>query len=404
MLTFFHFRCVFIVLILIRQCLGTTLEDLDSRELLQVQAAYQKPIYNNIGKLVRRGNDGHIYPLGSVVYIKNRICLAAAHCMVNRENIDLSVEFESEGSLKTYNIIKSRIHGKYVITNLNHDIAILKLDRCMEGIEGVEPYYDYEAKVDFIDDVESGVNNNPDILTYVGYGSSTMVSMEFMVYPKTFRKVCHGYAMQSCRNFIASGYNRMRSIKTAVDIANKTRTWISRDPIYLEVIPTKGMSGGGVFDENDHFIGLISGEKALPFYKRSLINRVRFLNTVIVNFRLCLPIPLIPYPYFCEQGNGMKSASLGYHKDWIEQNISEFTKDDELLQDLTIQDLKTQEVLPIKKQGTLKEWGEEIMRGDVYAIVLMAASVASFIYYFSLAWELFVWLLRACHQLGLNNS
>jgi hypothetical protein len=103
--------CAFLVFALMKQCLGTTLEDLDSRELLQVQAAYQKPIYNNIGKLVRRGNDGHIYPLGSVVYIKNRICLAAAHCMVNRENIDLSVEFESEGSLKTYNVsVQSTSH------------------------------------------------------------------------------------------------------------------------------------------------------------------------------------------------------------------------------------------------------------------------------------------------------
>ncbi len=386
--------CAFLVFVLIKQCLGTTLGDLDSRELSQVQAAYKKPIYDNIGKLVRRGSDGHIYPLGSVVYIKNRICLTAAHCMVNRENIDLSVEFESEGSLKTYNIIKSRIHGKYVITNLNHDIAILKLDRCVEGIEGKDPYYDYEAKVDFIDDVESGINNNPDILTYVGYGSSTMVSMEFMVYPKTFRKVCHGYAMQSCRNFIASGYNRMRSIKTAADIANKTRTWISRDPIYLEVIPTKGMSGGGAFDENDHFIGLISGENALSNYKKSLINRVRFLNTVIVNFRLCLPIPLIPYPYFSEQGNGMKSASLGYHKDWIEQNISEFMKDDELLEDLTIQDLTVQDVPSIKKQVTLKEWGEEIMHGDVYAILAMVACVGGVIDSLYLAWEFFVWLLK----------
>ena len=372
MLIFFRFSCVILVFILTKQSLGMTFEDLDSTELSQVQVAYQKTLYNNVGRLVLcDDSDGCIYPVGSAVYIKNAICLVEAHCIRDHENVDLAVEFEPEMENKvSYRVIKSRMHSDYKRMNTKNDIAIIKLDRCVEGIEGIDPFYDYEGGIDFVGDVENGIKSDPELLTYVGYGLSSVILLSRTVCPKTFRKVCCAYAApeQFYEGVILSSRNRMRDVTRVEHIKRNKRLWRPRKAIDLEVMVAMGMSGGATFDGADRFVGLISGVRASNSYKNSLINSVRFLNTVIINLRLCLPVPFIPYPYSYEQGAVIKSTSLKFHKDWIEQNVSEFMMDDEPLQERTVQ---AQEVPSINKLGTFKEWGEKIMRGDVYAIVTM---------------------------------
>ena len=149
-----------------------------------IQLAHSNPLYDNIGMLYyhyasnKTPSESDRQYRASVVYIGNGLCLTAAHNPWNTPHhffkygyYDYSVCFEIEGK-KTpyYQVIDVIIYPDYA-DNHFYDIAVLILNKPVDGLIGLNPNYDFSKTVFFSD--------YQHLLTYVGYGMKLLYNDMF---------------------------------------------------------------------------------------------------------------------------------------------------------------------------------------------------------------------------------
>ena len=106
--------CLWMCVVALSWGASANYDHLDATEKAQIYAAYQNPLYDNVGKLEYRGTSKTVCGRGSVVYLGGRTCLTAAHCIVDLESCTRVVSFENgDGKFIDYAIESIVVHPDY---------------------------------------------------------------------------------------------------------------------------------------------------------------------------------------------------------------------------------------------------------------------------------------------------
>ncbi len=132
--------------------------------------------YDNVGMLyycdakLKQPRNSDFRFLASVVYIGDGMCLTAAHThtkLFDMTNRNSAVCFEiNRKRTPFYHVVEYFIHPDYE-KNYHFDIAVLVLNKPVDGLTGLEPCYDFSQHRKFYKD-------NLHLLTYIGYGAKLL--------------------------------------------------------------------------------------------------------------------------------------------------------------------------------------------------------------------------------------
>ena len=257
-----------------------------------------------------------IYKRATVVYIGGVTCLTAAHCMRDESScfgyfdpgeyfkISDKVSFEINGIHTYFDVKHCKIHPDYDGTQL-HDIAILCLDRIVDGLDGLEPDYSLGTR-----NLEWN-RNCQDVLTYIGYGQGGNDS-DYCISVDDKRRACQSRLLKVQGPIIMS-----QPYHACLDITSATMwTLYPRKAFAYESIARPAMSGGATL-LNDAFVGLNVGESYtfLPWCTGVLFNSYYYVNTCI-NFFMIGNLPWLRCIYPAV-GAVSGSVALGPHEQWI---------------------------------------------------------------------------------------
>ena len=286
-----------------------------------VQLAHSKPVYDNVGILYRYiiEKDEITNPIwpsscGSAVYIGEKFgkgfCLASAHCCFKfryfSDEAGYEVGFEiANKRVECYRVKHFFVHPKYKEYN-DYDLAVLVLDRPVEGLDGLKINYEV-SKQQVFEDYQH-------LLTYVGYGVKLFGNNWFTLSDEKRRaRQCYTH---NCSMIPQS----LGIYSTPYGQYNKSKT--TRPLESFEAHSREGMSGGGVINEKDELVSINKGtrtpEQPFNIMTSLYFSCALFSNCILTGINLlCCSIPLfntgitIPGAY-------TQSVPLGACKDWIE--------------------------------------------------------------------------------------
>ncbi len=273
-----------------------------------VRLAHSKPVYDNVGGLFFNWLIGR-KAAGSAVYIEGKTCLTCAHCYHPFIN---EVGFELRNQKTKYYKIKHFIVHPEFQKNIYYDLAVIILDRPVEGLDPLKISNDFSKSQTFKE------GQHP--LTYVGYGLKLFGNNWFHIADgKRRAKRAHTqYCKVDTKKFrlVSSPYGRIVA-------SGKDREF---EP--YEVCFCEGSSGGAVFNSKDELVALNKG----IFYIPSVFDVAYLCISYVINI-----IPVFIDAWFftfpalstahVERGVQTLSTPLAPLKDWIEAVQQQYGED-----------------------------------------------------------------------------
>lgn len=308
---------------------GMTVEE-SLTDRARVNLAYSNPMYDNVGALYFCARNEYFFSdsiaqAGSVVYIGGRMCLSAAHCRQEEISLNSSykVGFEVSGKkIERYDVIHFWVHPKYEENKL-YDIAVLILDKNVQGLDGIQPNYTNFA--------EGLYEDGSHLLTYIGYGSEISSNYWFEMPLDGKRRGEQSYLRNVrcnlCQPVIYSTPYGYSNKVTEEQYRNNSAT--RRPLIHYQAKGSTGMSGGMTVHPVDGFIGITSSTQ-IGLYKSTTLFvylvLVQFVRNSMDLFELFFPSVPLMYPNMRITNYGLveKSVPLSVCKDFIEEKRKEF--------------------------------------------------------------------------------
>lgn len=320
-----------------------------------VRLAHSNPIYNNVGIL---SIDSRLCQSATVTYIGGRTCLTAAHFFQGSSLKDHSfftqlyrdfmyrymawykpkmrVGFEVDCKIAYYNVVDYHMHPDYVSGKSHVDLAIIQLDRDVEGLEGVPLCYDFgekEKEFQSVYDDNFYKDGGEDILnqlTYVGYGGERIDSLSEFDYVYNQRTACRSFLICVSENL---GAYWLASAGHGVNFYSRGEAEheSQRRPLLpYETGLSRGMSGGptfcggsvvgiNAFYHNAYVDAAYLKETNLKIYKNYGIQFVNFFCWC-VGWNSIATYPVDTFLF----GMINVSVPLGPYKEWIQDTKTGF--------------------------------------------------------------------------------
>jgi hypothetical protein len=201
------------------------------------------------------------------------------------------------------------IHPKYT-ENKYFDIAVLVLDKSVEELDGLEPYYEFSMQ-------QRGYIDGQHLLTYVGYGVKQFC-YDFFCFSDDNRR-----AVQSHTQLCAVSEEAIIIYSSPFGNSNNYKEL--RPLIPYEAIARPGMSGGACIHDEYGLVSIIVGRSPMP--KNPTI-RTYICVTLWWLFASVIDIVYTPINIFYNRAfvnktattNSIRNASvpLGPVKEWLE--------------------------------------------------------------------------------------
>lgn len=282
----------------------------------RIKLAYSNAHYDNVGMVYRsydltkkcydllnKNDESSFYSNASAVYIGNGLCLTAAHAI--HRNTELAVCFEINGEkTRLYHVSEFIIHPNY-IEKKTFDIAVLVLDKYVDRLPGLPPFYEFSEKTVYFKDRQH-------LLTYIGYGMKLFCN-DWFLFSNQEKMVMQAYTY-GCKTkpsdlgILSTPYGNTNTLEG------------SRNFIPNEAKPLYGMSGGAVIDSEYRLLSIIAGGKNLK--KKNVSRSVLFYFLSCLNFVSALIDCFFPALFFNDHFHSntsvMWSTPLGPVKDWLE--------------------------------------------------------------------------------------
>lgn len=292
-----------------------------------VQLAYSHLSYDNVGELYWYITN-HITGItlggkcASATYIGGKTCLASAHCerkparfSLEPISIHYEIAFEIAGQEKKRYKVKNFISHPNYEQNHKYDLAILILEKPVEGLKGLRISEEFSNPLAYTD--------YQHILTYVGYGVRVFDN--------------HYFLMADQKRRALRAYTQVRSYKPtelgiySTPYVQHNWTTTTRPLIAYEVGSRGGMSGGAVLNANYELEGIIYGTLFPNItWQQSLYNAMAFVISIIPSVidACCYPMPYFAsFPATSSPGTRTKSIPLAPLKDWIESVQRQYGED-----------------------------------------------------------------------------
>lgn len=251
--------------------------------------------------------------IASCVHIGEGVFLTDAHCLwpFCQDGDALEYEMSVSANDMSFPIEHISIHPEYMeasVPTRHNDIALFYAPKA-GGIPYSSPLY--ADPKDLIRTVSENVGVKNTILSIVGYGVSGGAQSFFSKADGVKRAVRAQLEILSSKNgdehlpLLASSHHR--------EFKEGSYSFVEREPLDYEAGPRPGMSGGAVFNENNEFIALHSGQA----YALGSSNREKLygrLKNISKYLAFIIPSPFI-IPLKGELGLYMP---LSYHRDFIE--------------------------------------------------------------------------------------
>lgn len=270
-----------------------------------INLAHSNRHYDNIGMLcycndsINEMDESKFRSKGSAVYIGNGICLTAAHTRLN--DLNNAVRFEINGrKTPLYHVSEVFIHPNHE-ENEAFDIAMLILDKPVDGLDGLEPCYEFSEEHRYLLDYQH-------LLTYIGYGVKLIRNDWFYIADQKRRALqAYTYGCDTTPTDLGIYSTPYRNSNTLTG---------NRAPIPYEAKSRESMSGGAVIHPRYGLVSIFAGTRNLKYNKTpslfisstllccmnialELINdylcTVRLLNeTFVVDTTILWSVPLYP--------------------------------------------------------------------------------------------------------------
>ena len=297
---------IFIIMKEIASCSYTTLSEKEENAFIDF--AYSKSAYDIVGMLCIIDTD-KLQSIGSAIYIGGRTCLTAAHCK-NPHCPNYSVGFETKTQEFTYyNVDHFIVHPEYK-SNENYDLAVIILDRPVEGLDSLIINNDFSAEKVFRD--------YQHLLTYAGYGVKFCWDDWFVSTNDDKRR--KRWTCQAYTDFCSVKPKHFGIHATPYGQFNKTKR---KRPVEKYEIPCRqGMSGGGVFNEENELIAIIAGtipqSRPFNFMIDTYLFFARCANALIFFINLFSNCPtFVVDTDIMIDGSHAHSTTIAPLKDWI---------------------------------------------------------------------------------------
>ncbi len=294
-------------------------EEIDTfKDEALVQLAYSHFSHDNVGELYWYNTNQTTgitlgFMCGSATYSGGKICFASAHCgdkptrsSLEPVTIHYEIAFEIAGREKKRYKVKEFISHPQFEQNPKYDLAILILEKPVEGLSGLK-ISDEFSNTKYYKDYQH-------ILTYVGYGVRVFDNHYFLMADQKRR------ALRAYTQVCSLKPNELGIYSTPYGQHNWATT--SRPLIAYEVGSRDGMSGGAVINANYEVVGIICGT-LFPnvTWQQTLYNAIASVISIIpASITVCCcPIPYFAdFPATSSPGTRTKSVPLAPLKDWIQ--------------------------------------------------------------------------------------
>lgn len=277
-----------------------------------IKLAHSNMHYDNVGVLcfcnnpIREMDESKFRSKASAVYIGDGICLTAAHTRL--KDAQNAVHFEINGRrTPLYHVSKVIIHPKYE-ENDDFDIAMLILDKPVDGLDGLTPCYEFSKELRYLKDYQH-------LLTYVAYGVK-LIHNGWCYSADQKRRALQSYTCgcdtrPKTLGLYSSPYGNSNDLKE------------KRGLIPYEAKCRGAMSGGAVIHPEYGLVSIFAGTKNLRVgAKFSWIAKTLLfccMNAVLEQINDYLfKVPLLNEA-FISDSSVMWSVPLYPVKDWIEE-------------------------------------------------------------------------------------
>ena len=314
-------KVILLIFIIIKETAFASYTALSTEEENElVSLAHSKPVFNNVGILSFRIQwNSKLKTNGSVVYIGGRTCLTAAHCK-NSDYFSYSVGFETKTQEFEYYKIEQFIEHPEYKNNENYDLAVLILDRPVEGLGSIKINNDFSRY--------KGFEDYQHLLIYVGYGIKFWANNWFISTDDKRRAYqAYTYYCSVKPKFFGIHATPYGQINAPPDKPKIKR------PIGKYEIPCRaGMSGGGVFNEKEELVAIIAGtiDYPRPFNFRidTYLIFARLANELIFFINLFCKCPtFVTDTDIMIDGSHTHSTTIAPLKDWIESVQRQYGED-----------------------------------------------------------------------------
>jgi hypothetical protein len=283
----------------------------------RINLAHSNVHYDNVGMvyycydltkkcydLLKKSDESSFHSNASAVYIGNGLCLTAAHAIQN--NTELAVRFEINGEkTRLYHVSEFIIHPNYKENNM-FDIAVLVLDKSVDRLKGLPPFYDFSEQNAYFKDHQH-------LLTYIGYGVKIFCN-DWFYFSNQEKMFMQAYTYECYTNPSDLGIH-------STPYGNTNTLEGMRDLIPNEAKPHYGMSGGAVIDSEYRLLSIIAGGKNLK-KKKNVFRPALFYFLSCLNFISALIDCFFPALFFNHHFHSntsvMWSVPLWPVKDWLE--------------------------------------------------------------------------------------
>jgi hypothetical protein len=312
---------------------GITVEE-SQKDKARVNLAYSNSIYDNVGVLYAcTGNESFFsnrsLQNGSVVYMGGKACLAAAHCH-GGEVFSYKVGFEVSGKkVEYYKVAHFIKHPKYK-ERVCYDVAVLILEKKVEGLGGICPNYTFPKQGMYKD--------GKHLFTYVGYGAECFCNNWFEMSADGRRRAeqsylyhCAMFSERSVPVILSTPYGYFNTVKAD---AYYNSTAPRRPLIPYEAKCSSGMSGGMMFHAEMGFVGIINGTRHQIFesgYVSVYLKLAYVINCIISVCEFFCPFVSMGHLNANITGYGacVRSFPLSACRDFIEEKRREFDSSDD---------------------------------------------------------------------------
>jgi hypothetical protein len=281
------------------------------KDVSLIELAHSNSHYDNVGTLyysndlTEKKDESQFRSKASAVYIGDGICLTAAHVRLN--NINHAVRFEINGrKTSLYHISEFIIHPNYEENDF-FDIAVLVLDKPVDGLDGLAPCYEFSKEHRYLADYQH-------LLTYIGYGVK-LIGNDWFYCADQKRRALQAYTYGCNINPTKLGIY-------STPYRNSNTLTGNRATIPYEEKGRESMSGGAVIHSKYGLVSIFAGTKELKdrrsLFRYTSLFFICFINIVLEQIDYYLFPVIFINKTFSSNTSVMWSIPLDPVKDWIE--------------------------------------------------------------------------------------